>query len=539
MGGRAARWLRRHALDLAGVLAAVVYALPSLWYPFAGDQPIHWYIGQGLLEGHLPYTTGVSTKPPGPFVVHAASILLFGDGQHAVRLADLGFVLGCAALVATFHARTRRTTGIEHTRFWRRGELGLAAVLVSGIHYTYFDWSDTGHPELWQAFFMMASLWVIARLPDGRPSVGAALISGALAGTAVMFKHTAVVTGFAAGVAFVVLGYRDRGVRRSLAMAGLYSAGVFLAMGAFLVPFALTGTLDVVWEVLVERILKYAETSPEPDSFVPPWMSWRVGGVAVSLGAIGLVSGLAVAGRLNDRRERVLGWWIATGTLLTFASVLIQVRALVSDTFAYYFVVVGPFLALCLCWGLRQRFARSVQKRLLFAVLVVALGFAWGPEWSHSDDWSYRKEWASWLEWMRGASTREEHIAHYGPPDRLGSYARQERVGRWIRRRARPGDTLCVQGFTVAIYEVAGLRCPSRHFADVSAYQGLPGWMEEHKRVLRESPPTFFVTFSDRRRQIRRLTAHGYVRHDVEPRGRRRRPTFVVLERRLRSEDAR
>jgi hypothetical protein len=536
MKGRALAWLRRHALDLAGALAATVYALPSLAYPFEKDQAVHWYIGRGLLEGELPYVSGVSTKPPGAFVVHALSILLFGNGQHAVRVADLLFVLGGAALVATFRLRTRRPGGVADTRFRRDGEIGLAAVLLAAIHYTYFDFAATGHPELWQSFFMLGSLWVIARLPDGRPTARAALASGALAGTAVMFKHTAVTTGLLAGIAFVVLGFRARGLRRSLAMGGLYSAGVFAAMGAFLVPYALTGTLDVVYDALVERILKYASSGSAPSHVVPPWMTWRYGGLVVLFAVAGLTSGLAVAGRLGDRRERRLGWWIAAGTLLALASALVQPRAIDSPVGSYYFIVTTPFSTLCITWGLRQRFVRRMRPRLVVAAALVALGFAWGPEWPHADEWSYRKEWASWLSWVRGHRSYGAHIDHFGPVGALDRYPRQVRVARFIRARARPDDTLCVQGFVTPIYALTDLRCPSRHFAEVSAYEGLDGWLAEHRRALRASPPTFVVTFSDRERAIRELVERGYERHVVERSG---RIDFVVMERRPRSEDAR
>ena len=30
------------------------------------------------------------------------------------------------------------------------GEIGLAAIVLFGLYYTYFDYWDQGHPELWE-----------------------------------------------------------------------------------------------------------------------------------------------------------------------------------------------------------------------------------------------------------------------------------------------------------------------------------------------------------------------------------------------------
>ena len=88
------RLAERFGLDALGVLATVLYALPSLGYPFGMDQPVHWYIGKRWLEGLMPYATGVDTKPPGVFAIHALSVLLLGDHQWSVRVVDLAGWLG-------------------------------------------------------------------------------------------------------------------------------------------------------------------------------------------------------------------------------------------------------------------------------------------------------------------------------------------------------------------------------------------------------------------------------------------------------------
>ena len=180
MRARAREALRDGWLDALGALAAITFALPSLDYPFGMDQPIHWYIGRRWLEGEMPYVSGVSTKPPGVFLVHAASILAFGDRQASVRIVDLIFVLVAAALIATFRARRRTADGRVvdlHPR--RPGEVAAACVVMAALVYVYFDWNALGHPDLWQGVFVLLTAWLIVRAPDGVVSPRRAFAAGA------------------------------------------------------------------------------------------------------------------------------------------------------------------------------------------------------------------------------------------------------------------------------------------------------------------------------------------------------------------------
>ncbi len=66
-------------------------------------------------------------------------------------------------------------------------------------------------------------------------------------------------------------------------------------------------------------------------------------------------------------------------------------------------------------------------------------------------------------------------------------------------------------------------------FIGDGAYSGPPEWRTEYETMLRENPPDFYVTFSDRGSKIRQLERLGYERHDVNDGG---RPYYVVLQRR-------
>lgn len=526
---RLVRAVKTWGLDVAGALAAIVYALPSLAYPFARDHPVHWYIGRQLLEGEMPYVSAVSTKPPAVFLVHALSLLLFGDHQWSIRVIDLAFVIANGVLIATFRPRRRMADGSGLEVPPRRpGEIGAACLLVACWHYTFFDFSDTGHPELWQGFFMLAPAWIIARAPAGRLSKPEAFGAGALACVAVMFKHPAVLSGVVAGLAVVGLALARREPKQAVIDAGLYTAGVAAVLALTLLPFWLTGTFGAFWELMVDFILNHYAPGDTPMRGAPPWLTYDHGLFAVVIALALLTTGLGVASASRDVRERRIGAWIALSLLVAGASVAIQRRALFSSTFTYYFVVLTPFLALAVAWGLRRVLSRRGGAQLAWAFVLTTALFLYAPKGTHNADWSYRAEWMGWIEILRGQRTREDQWRFYYN-SALDAYVRQRRVAQDILERKGPGATLCMDGFTPILYHLTDTRCPSRFIVGDGAYAGPPQWRDEYETMLRENPPDFFVTFSDRPARIRQLERLGFVRHDVND---GRLPYYVVMERR-------
>lgn len=516
--GRVFVWARRWAVDALGVVAAVIYGLPSLGYPFGIDQPIHWYIAKRWLEGEMPYAdSALSTKPPGAFVVHGVGQLLFGGAQWSIRVVDLVFVVLTGVLVATFRPRHTSSDGqVVSVSPRRHGEIGAATFAVSGVYYTCFDFFDAAHPELWQGFFMLWSGWVIVRAPGGRVSAGRALAAGAIACVAVTFKHVAAFTGVLCGLAIVLMALSRRAPIDALRGAGAFTLGVAVVLALTMLPFAMTGTFDAFWEVMVEFILDYAGQGSRRAIGVPRWLFPEYGLIVVVVCAMSLLAGLAAARAARNRRELRTGVWVSTLLLGATGSVLVQKRVLSDPGFTYHFVVLAPFLALALAWGLRRVWPRSGLTQLGVVVAVIGGLFLYGPRFTFGPEWSYRREWPAFWGYLRGELTEEEYHAPHRA-GRLESHLRLTELAREIDAAARPGDTLCVDGFVTELYPLTGLRCPSRFIIGDLVGAGVGRrhrWPAEYESMFDHTPPTFFVTFPDRRRP-RELVHRGYRRRDV------------------------
>ena len=506
------RSFRRSWPDLLGGLIALVYALPSLWYPFAKDHPIHWYISQRLLEGELPYVSALSTKPPGVFASLAAATLVVGDSMATVRIVDLLFVFFGGWLVATF--RTPRTSGmVEPPR--APGELGAAWVLTATLHYTLFDFSDTGHPELWQGVWMLLSLWLLVRAPGGEVSGRRAAAAGVVSMVAVTFKHVAFATGVLGGVWVLYLAFRRGDARRGVRNAGIFTAAVFGTLFAVVLPWAVAGELEILWESMVDFILKYADKS-RPMGIghrgPVPFLTYDHGLFAVLLCLALLYAGLAVRRAQRNADELRVGAFVLLAVATAYFSIWVQRRALYSFVWTYYFVTWVPFLALAASWGLRAQLPRRGVAQLGVATLLLA-GLLWyEPESTHDSDHSYLQEHASFWPYLVNRRTeRDHHAPHRDGP--LEDYLRLREVAAHINAHKRPGDTLCVDGWIMMLYQMTDLRCPSRFLYGDGARRR-DEWAEEYREMLAREPPTFFVTFGLRPR-VRQLVRRGYSRHDI------------------------
>ncbi|MEZ4338019.1 MAG: hypothetical protein R3B82_15475 [Sandaracinaceae bacterium] len=493
------------------------------------DQSVHWYVGRRWLEGLTPYATGMDTKPPGVFAIHALSVLVFGDHQYAVRVVDLAFVLLAGALIATFRARTRDGARVVDVVPRRPGELGAACLATSVLTYTFFDWSALGHSDLWQGVLVLAAGGVVVRAPDREVTWRRAFAAGAVAMAAVTLKHVAGVA-FAFGLVVVALPLVRRRFREAATLAGAYAGGALLVLALTILPFAVTGALGPLREAMVDLIVRYVHVSAEHSATPDSWPTWRHGLVPLLLGPAMALGGLAIARFDRDRAARFEGALVLLAIACGIACVLVQMRARLSS-FSYHWLAAIPALALGVAWGLRQMTPRHGVPQLVAVIALGAIAFSAAPAWLPRPWHDYRTEWenraAVWSGTLDPARAEE---AYHGHQTMLDSHRWQARVADWIRARARPGDTLCVDGYFGAIHQETGLDCPGRLFIPPHALDGSPpAHFAEWERMFERDPPTFFVTVSNRAETLVRRRAQGYVAHDIMA-GMRTR--LVILERR-------
>ncbi len=99
MNELAPKFQHTRAWLLAGLAAVFMQALPNLRYPIGEDHATFCMIGQGILEGKLPYRDLWDIKPPGIYYVYALIVKIFGPVMWCLGVVDILWLL----LISCWH----------------------------------------------------------------------------------------------------------------------------------------------------------------------------------------------------------------------------------------------------------------------------------------------------------------------------------------------------------------------------------------------------------------------------------------------------
>ena len=101
---RNAQWLLLAVIFFACVKSVIMLVLRGIYFlggAHTSDTQLFWTIGRAILNGFTPYIHIYENKPPGIFLLSAASLRLFDDGT-------LGFLLTklhehCIPFIRSYH----------------------------------------------------------------------------------------------------------------------------------------------------------------------------------------------------------------------------------------------------------------------------------------------------------------------------------------------------------------------------------------------------------------------------------------------------
>lgn len=168
---------RNRWLDVVLGATGILFGTVSLSYPFGHDQGVHWYVAhEWLRHGAMPYRDTFDYKTPGIFLVHLVAMLLGGDGQRSIRVAEFACVMVLGVLVGVVATDSReRLPGMR----------GLGVLATSILYFGYFSFWDTAQCEIWAALFVFASLAAPMRIERGWLAAG---LAGLFSGIALVMK---------------------------------------------------------------------------------------------------------------------------------------------------------------------------------------------------------------------------------------------------------------------------------------------------------------------------------------------------------------
>lgn len=459
-------------------LAALLFGLHTLAYPFRRDHGEFAATAQVILDGGVPYRDVWNPKPPAVLCLWTVILTLAGPKMVVARCMDLLATVLAAVLL----------TGLGR-RLW--GSLGGVA---SGVSYAalYFANlpSDLAQNEGFMTVVVVISAVCFWRACNGGRSIWMAA-AGLAGGVAVAFKYPIGLWLLFLGGWLLLdtgVGIRERLKRLSLVAIGALTVWVFLlgylvaqqALGDFLESIRVTSGYTRLWGS--SRLLLIVS-----GALVFYFVGQQFGATALAVGS------LFVRPSAGERRSLyifVLGWFG-----LTLAAICVQLKF-----YGYHWLPMLPALAILMGGGtlaLRDLFARLLRRReagdrqrvaswlavglivafLAARVFSLPIKVGYGYRWSAPDEQTY--------------------LARFGGAQ--DHYLTNVEVAHYVAAHSGPDDTLFIWGFEPVVYALSDRR-PATRFIYSYPLVGKwypAAWRQEVVDQLRSSPPAFVLVLEN------------------------------------------
>ena len=349
------------ASEFAIIGALCIWAL-ILRLPFFFPDTIDWdestliIMGQGVLDGLLPYDRIWDSKPPLAYVAFAAAIKLLGQSVAAVRVG------GYLCVVLTSYLVYRTSDLIAQDRLAAFVAALVAAAMMSVL-------APAVMPELLCVPLLAATLLLLCSGPSSLPR---AFVVGVLIGSAVMIRTNLAVLAVAVGV-FVAARPPLVPPARPLARGFAYAGGVLLVVAITATPYLVSGRLPLWFDTVVRTGLEFSANQRSWDNLLKLLQNGfgiRSDGSTryqvLLLGALlwlgGLAGLLCCAGRwrpLSQQRRHAI---VAAAVFLAGATLSVVVTG---PPYGHYLVQIVPWFAIFL--GVAIASARMEAARYLLA----------------------------------------------------------------------------------------------------------------------------------------------------------------------------
>jgi hypothetical protein len=467
-------------LAAACVLGMAFCLLQIVMFGYGRDQGIYAMVGRSILSGGMPYRDAWDFKPPGIFLIYAATRAVFGSGQWAIRVVE---VLG---LVATTAALMRLTE-----RWWGDRRVGLLAGVIAALVHAQLEFWHTAQPESFGGMLTIFALLPLrldapAELGLAAPDRGTLrrwALSGVLFGLAGLLKPP--LAGGGAVVA-LVLGLRvlaaraDEPVvprlRAALAPAAAIVAGGALPLVLCALWFAARGALTDLWQVLFVFTPHYTKLSwvGETPTGMIYWGFTEWLQQYSSVTTVGFLLFLAL--RLSPR-ERAGATLVGGIIAVHVAGVIMQ-----GKFFPYHYGATWPLTALLAALGFLRVWdglagrAGPAGAALFFAAFGVVGFFRTATK---DTETSFLLRCGDRLALLR--KSPRDQAGH----DRLASVAdvnagANREVAAFLRARVPADRKVFVWGFEPVIYDLADRSPATRYLYDVPQRVA---WAKEKERA--------------------------------------------------------
>jgi hypothetical protein len=483
-------WPKRvsdQVLAVSCVLGVLCVSVLVLTFPFGRDQGIFAVIGEGLLNGQMPYRDLWDVKTPGIFFVFAIAEGIFGHHMVSPR------ILECVAICVT------SVIFVDLGRAWFRDvRVGYVAALILGIFEFQLDFWHTSQPETYGGMFLVWASWLLSGT-DSKRAWTRHIASGVLLGMVVLMKpHLAL------PIPLLLWGLLWRG--EAMPKGRLWSTLLRVFAGGLCV---VGGVALWIWAHGAFRIAVWTwrDFAPGYASVGAPWTiatfytslySTLLALVfqMTALIGIGLIFALSLS-QPNSPSRRWFWWLVGQGLCIGLAV------ALQHKSFKYHYAAGFPVLALAAGWGWTELWKVATASGWRYSsIFLIAFGATYFMRFPVTDltGTIHERAWNRIQNLLRvqDLETRREVRHEMYAVRKDFDLANAEKVAKWVKQRVEPDETFLLWGCDSIIY-----------------------WLSERR------PATRFIHNIPQRSPWQEVQARRQFMEDIE----RNRPSVIVVQR--------
>lgn len=454
--------LTADALLAAGCVGLLAVLLADIMtFGYGRDQGIYAMVARAVVAGKMPYRDAWDFKPPGIFLVYAATRAVLGGSPWGIRLVEC---LGLAGMVVGMVRLTER--------WWGSRLLGLFAGAVAVLVHAQLDFWHTAQPESFGGMLTVAALvalgpgpWSGEALPRGREAWIRWVGAGAIFGFTGLLKPPLAGGGAVVAVAIAIAAYRERReVREALLPVAALTAGGALPIALCLAWFFARGALRDLWEVLFVFTPHYTKLSWEGET-LSGMAYWGFTEWLCSYSSVPTLGLLLTLGLGTAPRER-------PGALVLLGVIAVHLVGVTMQGkfFPYHFGATWPLTALVASLGFFRVWERLGESRLGLAAAPVFMAGVALVSLGRSATKDLPDGFGARLAKRFEIFTRASRDA--GAVDALASVAdvnaaENRAVAEALRARVPAGEPVFVWGFEPVIYDLADREPATRYLYDV------------------------------------------------------------------------
>ncbi len=504
---------------LCVILLAGVLRIPSLTQPLGPDQGIMSVIGEGILQGRLPYRDFWEMGSPAIFFTYALMFKLLGTSMAAVPITDM-----LVSMITTF------LVFLVASRVWSRGVGCVSALLFAffsnGVRMGMHAGGSIAFGTFWyvcqRETFMLplivGSFWLLLAPGRKAPRLWELALAGLLSGLAFAYKFPSLVIFlcllFHLNFRLATIGIGTQ-AKRILTANAVILSGFAAPLLAFALFFWAKGAMQEMIDIVFGYVYSvYGHMHSDLLGSVKLGLTrtFFIAEEQFILWIFLVTSSVDIL--VNERsEEKVLM------VLWAFASILFVVSH--REFFGYHYLVLLPPLSILGGYGLVKILGPTFQLRRVmveepgkvFALLalVANLVFFATLNYTHYTKFYY---------YVTGKISKEDYYAFFTSyPEHDYSFSADYEVATYILENTNERDMIfTLGGIESVVHFLTKRRSPSRFIFSWIIFSGAHGEVEAAEGYRREvlgdlkaNPPKYILSVRSLD-EFRRFTdIHGFI----------------------------